>query len=678
MRFFKRSEPEESGPELGASEELEVLSRRVADSAMPPLVRDASTKEMERLTKIHPDSSEYTIGITYLAYLLSMPWRTRTEDNLDIRRAGIVLDEDHFALPEIKERILEYLAVRKLRTERRPNLLVVEDEEITRKNLVRVLTREGYDAQAASNGMEALSRLREHVFDVMITDLKMDQLDGIELLKRTRETHPDVSVIIITGYATVDSAVEAMKVGAADYIAKPFQLDDVRSAVRGVLERKRFDHEMQGPVLCFVGPPGTGKTSLGRSVARALERRFVRISLAGMKDEAEIRGHRRTYSGALPGRIIQEIRRVGCVNPVFMMDEVDKLGREFKGDPAAALLEVLDPEQNRRFMDYYLDVPFDLSQVMFILTANITDPIPGPLLDRMEILPFSGYTDEEKVQIAARYLAPRQVSENGLEDFAPEFKPEALHRIIREYTREAGLRELERQIAAVCRKIAREFVLNDTERRSLSVGSEDIPDFLGPRKYYEEIAEARDRVGVATGLVRTESGGSIMFIEATIMKGRGNLILTGSLGEVMRESAQAALSHIRSNAERFHISEDRFLENDVHVHVPAGAVPKDGPSAGLTIAVALLSVFTGSPASRKVACTGEITLTGRILPVAGLREKILAAKRAKVETVILPERNRTDVEVLPERIRSDIRFLLVDSLEEAMKEAVPGLYVTDS
>jgi ATP-dependent Lon protease len=647
-------------------EELEPLSRQVKESSMPPSVREMAMREVDRLSKSHPDSTEYTIGITYLDYLLSMPWGVTTEDNLNLPRAQEILDQDHFGLQDIKERILEYLSVRTLLTQRLFRILVVDDEEIVRRNLQHILIKEGHQVETAANGVEALMMIQEKHFDLALVDLKMEKLDGLEVLTRVKEAYPDVAVILITGYATVDTAVQAMKEGACDYIAKPFQLEEVRAAVDKALERKRREQEMKGPILCFVGPPGTGKTSLGRSIARALERRFVRISLAGIKDEAELRGHRRTYAGAMPGRIIQEIRRLGCMNPVFMMDEVDKLGLEFKGDPSAALLEVLDPEQNKYFIDHYLDVPFDLSRVMFILTANITDSIPPPLLDRMETVPLSGYTDEEKVQIAIRYLIPRQVEENGLTDFFPQFTEEALFRVIRDYTNEAGLRNLEREIAAICRKIAREFVKPGVERQSIRIDAGSVSQYLGPRRFHREVAAARDRIGVTTGLVWTESGGDIVFIEAMLMKGKSGLILTGSLGEIMRESAQAALSYIRSQATWFDIPEERFQKRDIHVHVPAGAIPKDGPSAGLTIAMALLSLLTGRAARRRVALTGEITLTGRILPVAGLREKLLAAKRAGVETVVLPAKNRVDVEALPEQIRAGLELRLIDSLEEAV------------
>jgi ATP-dependent Lon protease len=666
MGLFKWPDKQRQDASVERPEANIDLSRQVENATMPPEIKEVALREAERLAKMDPDSSEYTIGTTYIEHLLAMPWEVRTEDNLDINRAREILEQDHFGLQRVKERILEYLAVRTLRTQRLFRILVVDDEPIARENLVHILSKEGYQVEATPSGVEALKRMQKRTFDLVLTDLKMEKVDGLEVLTRIKQCSPDVAVILVTGYATVDTAVQAMKEGASDYIAKPFHLAEVRSAVSGALDRKRQEQDAKGPVLCFVGPPGTGKTSLGRSIARALERRFVRISLAGLKDEAEIRGHRRTYAGAMPGRIIQEIRSVGCMNPVFMMDEIDKLGQEFKGDPASALLEVLDPEQNRRFMDHYLDVPFDLSRVMFILTANITDPIPVPLLDRMEVLNLAGYTDEEKVEIAQRYLVPRQVSENGLTDFSPQFEDEALLRMIRDYTSEAGLRNLEREIAAVCRKIAMQFVQSNANRQPVVIKGSDVPDYLGPRRFHHEVAEARDRVGVTTGLVVTQSGGEIVFIEATLMKGKNDLILTGSLGEIMRESAQAALSYLRSHAERFLLPDERLCDHDIHIHVPAGAIPKDGPSAGLTIALALLSLFTRRPARREVALTGEITLTGRILPVAGLQAKILAARRAGVRGITLPAKNRVDLEALPEQIKAGLEFHLIESLEEAV------------
>jgi ATP-dependent Lon protease len=441
--------------------------------------------------------------------------------------------------------------------------------------------------------------------------------------------------------------------------------------VKKALAKKERTHRPKGPVLCFAGPPGTGKTSLGRSIAAAMGRKFIHLSLAGMKDEAEIRGHRRSYAGALPGRIIDTIRRVGTRNPVFMLDEIDKVGRDFRGDPASALLEVLDPEQNERFLDYYLDVPFDLSSAMFIATANLVDPIPRPLLDRMEVLVLPGYTDEEKEEIALQFLIPRQIEAAGLSHCPPDFTGDGVLKITREYTREAGLRNLDREIASICRKIAREVLQHHGgETARPRIGPQEVERYLGPRRFRYEVAEAGDRIGVTTGLVWTETGGDIIFVEVTRMKGSKGLILTGSLGEVMQESAQAALSYVRSNARRFAIPEDFFVGHDIHIHVPAGAIPKDGPSAGLTIALALISLLTERPARPDVAITGELTLTGRVLPVGGVREKILAARRAGVRTVVFPETNRVDLDDLSPKIRGALEVILAGSVEDVVDKVL--------
>lgn len=659
MKFFKKPREKQ-----GAAE-TEDLRKMIDEAQMPPSVKEIATQELERLTKMSPSTAEYTVGLNYIDYLVTLPWNKKTQDNLDISRAERILNEDHYGLENIKERLLEYLAVRTLKLRRKCQILVVDDEEIARNNLEYILKKEGYVVVPVANGMQALQQLESSEFDLILTDLRMEEVNGMELLEKAKSRHPDTQVIVITGYATVPSAVETIKKGAYHYIAKPFQLEEVRSTVNQALEKRLLRQEIKGPVLCFVGPPGTGKTSLGKSIARTLERKFVRISLAGMKDEAEIRGHRRTYVGAMPGRIIHEIRRVGSINPVFMLDEVDKIGQDFRGDPASALLEVLDPEQNAHFTDYYLDVPFYLSEVMFITTANILDPIPPPLRDRMETLSLSSYTEEEKEKIAFQFIIPRQINENGLSTNPPKFTVEAIYKIIREHTREAGLRNLEREIASICRKIAKEFIkYSGNLGKTIVVNPELVEKYLGPRKFYYEVAEEKDRVGVTTGLVWTQTGGDIIFAEATKMKGRKSLILTGSLGDVMRESGQAALSYIRSNAESFHISEDFFNLYDIHIHVPAGAIPKDGPSAGITIALALISLLTERPARREVAMTGELTLSGRILPVAGIKEKLLAARRAGVKTVILPRKNKVDVEDLPENIRKDLEIILVDKIED--------------
>ncbi len=533
---------EELGDEDPRQGELNEFRHAIERAQMPESVAKIARKELARLERINPASPEYTVARTYLEYLCGIPWRKSSEDALDINRAEEILDEDHFDLKEVKERILEYLAVRSLR-------------------------------------------------------------------KTTK-----------------------------------------------------------GPILCFVGPPGVGKTSLGRSIARAMGRKFIRIALGGMKDEAEIRGHRRTYIGALPGRIIQEINRAEVNNPVFMLDEIDKIGQDFRGDPAAALLEVLDPEQNNSFNDHYLDVPFDLSKVMFVTTANILDPIPSALRDRMEVIRLAGYSDAEKEQIAFRYLVPKQIEENGLADYALEFEQRAIRETISDYTREAGVRNLERKIAAICRKVAREISQGATPRTRIT--ADMVAKLLGPRKFFSEVADAEDRVGVATGLAWTESGGDILFVEATRMAGKKDLALTGSLGEVMRESAQTALSYVRAHAEQFGIVADFFERSDIHIHVPAGAIPKDGPSAGVTIALALISLLTGRPARRQVAMTGELTLTGRILPIGGVKEKVLAAHRAGVATVLLPERNQPHLEELSDEALGAMELHFVATMDQVVALAL--------
>jgi ATP-dependent Lon protease len=659
MKFFKTSE------EPAPDQNLEDLLRRINEAHLPAAVEKIAGTELDVLHKISPASAEFTIGLTYIDYLLSLPWNRKTEDNLDIVRAEKILNENHYGLDRIKERVLEHLAVKVLRMNRRARVLIVDDEEIARKNLAHVLGKEHYDVVTAADAEEGLRELGTAEFDVVLTDLRMGKVSGMDLLETVRRKHPETRVIIVTGFATVPSAIEAIKKGAFHYITKPYKLDEVRGSVKQALEKRSLAASSRGTVLCFAGPPGTGKTSLGRSIALALGRKFSRISLGGMKDEADIRGHRRTYVGARPGRVLEEIRRVESANPVIMLDELDKIGQDFKGDPASALLEVLDPEQNRSFVDHYLDAPFDLSSVMFIVTANVLDTVPAPLRDRMEVIEFSGYTQEEKARIAERYLIPKQVRDKGLAPDQVVFTREAVDMIIHEHTHEAGIRNLERKIATVCRKIAKES-LGQAGRRPVNLDPAAVARYLGRRKYQHDVVEEHDRVGVATGLVRTETGGDIIFVEAAKMKGKKELIITGSLGDVMRESAQAALSYIRSNAAASGIAEDFFENQDVHIHVPSGAVQKDGPSAGITIFVALLSLLTGRPARRDVALSGEITLTGRVLPVAGVREKVLAAKRAQVRTIVFPGKNRADVEELPDSIRQGIDIRLVDTASEAV------------
>ncbi len=668
MNIFGKSE------ERSPDDSVQGLRQLIASALLPPHVSEIAHREIEILSKLNPNAAEFSIGITYIEYLLSLPWDSRTEDNLDLARAEKILDERHYGLKKVKERILEHLAVRTLLKDRHARILIVDDEEIARKNLEHILSKENYQVDTAINGLDALEKMAANMFDVVITDLKMEKLDGIALLEEIKSHYPGTMVIMITGHASVDSAVETIRKGAFHYITKPFKLDDVRKTVSEAV-RKRFSLIVpKGSVLCFSGPPGTGKTSLGNSIAEALGRKFSRISLGGIKDEAEIRGHRRTYAGALPGRIIEEIRRARTSNPLIMLDEIDKIGEDFKGDASAALLEALDPEQNHSFIDHYLDLPFDLSQVIFIVTANVAENIHYALRDRMEIIEFSGYTEDEKIHIGLRYLVPKQVQRIGLHEASLQFSPAAMVKIIRDYTREAGIRDLERQVASVCRKIALKSVRLKEPSHTINITAEAVEEFLGPRKYYFEGAEGMNSIGIATGLVWTDSGGDIIFVETAKMKGDKELILTGSLGTVMRESAQAALSYVRSNTALFNIPEDFFESHDIHIHVPAGAIPKDGPSAGATIAIALVSLMTGRPAHKNIAVTGELTLSGRILPVGGVKEKILAAKRAGIRAVIFPHMNKVDIENLPEEIRSGIEI----KLAEDMKEVIDSVLVKAS
>jgi len=522
--------------------EIRELHQKIKNSGMSDDALEVATRELQRLEKIPPHSPEYIVARTYLEVITGLPWNITTEDNLDIPRAQRILDQDHYNLATVKDRILEFLAIRKLK----------EDNK--------------------------------------------------------------------------------------------------------------------GPILCFVGPPGVGKTSLGKSVARALGRKFIRISLGGMRDEAEIRGHRKTYIGAMPGRIIQEIRRAGSRNPVFMLDEVDKIGQDFRGDPACALLEVLDPEQNNSFSDHYLDIPFDLSGVLFIATANQLDPIPAPLRDRMEVIRIPGYTDEEKEQIAEHFLVRKALEENGIREYPVRFTPEAIRFIIRAFTREAGVRNLEREIGAVCRKVAREITQGSPLREEIL--PEIVEELLGPPRFFFDLAEEQDQIGTATGLAWTENGGDIIFVEVTGFQGQKGLTMTGSLGDVMQESARAALSYLRNTCSIHGIEEKRLSQTDLHIHVPAGAIPKDGPSAGITIAVALASFFTGVPVRREVAMTGELTLRGRVLPVGGVKEKLLAARRAGVREVILPKKNQSHLRDLPDYVTQDMTLHFISDVGEAIRIAL--------
>ncbi len=554
--YYLREQLKAIQRELGETSEQEAeineLRAKIEESGMPEEARREALRELERLSKLPPAAAEYGVIRTYLDWLTSLPWNRSTEGEIDIAKARRILDEDHYDLEKVKERILEYLAVRRLRKER-----------------------------------------------------------GDEQAESSRE-----------------------------------------------------------PILCFVGPPGVGKTSLAQSIARALGREFTRMSLGGVRDEAEIRGHRRTYIGAMPGRIIQAIRRAGTNDPVFVLDEIDKVGADWRGDPSSALLEVLDPEQNNTFRDHYLDVPFDLSKVMFIATANVLDTIPPALRDRMEILVLSGYTDEEKLRIAERYLIPKQFRRHVLNPDEFTFTDEAILEIIQHYTREAGVRNLEREIASVARKLATRIAEGQEVPRTIT--PVEIREFLGKRRYYyEELSERTAQPGVAIGVGVSPVGGDIMFIEATRMPGKGQLIITGQLGEVMRESAQAALSLVRARAESYGIEPDFLKDSDIHIHVPAGSTPKDGPSAGITLVTALVSLLTGIPVRDDVAMTGEITLRGQVLPVGGIKEKALAAQRAGVKVFILPKRNELDLDELPPVLKENLRFVLVENIDQVLAEALP-------
>ncbi|MBC8193963.1 MAG: endopeptidase La, partial [FCB group bacterium] len=549
--YFLREQMKAIKKELGEDDqtlEIKELEEKILEAGMPEEALKVANKEIDRLQRIPPSSPEYTVSRTYLDWLVELPWSKETEDRVDIQEALKILDRDHYGLKRVKNRVLEFLAVRKLKMEQSP------------------------------------------------------------------------------------------------------------------------DAPIKGPILCFQGPPGTGKTSLGKSIADALGREFIRISLGGVRDEAEIRGHRRTYIGALPGRIIQGLKKAKTRNPVFMLDEVDKLGTDFRGDPSSALLEVLDPEQNNSFSDHYLEVTFDLSKVMFIATANWLDPIPGPLRDRMEMIDFPGYVEEEKIHIAKSYLIPKQVTEHALEEEQITFMDTAIAEIIGRYTYEAGVRNLERQIANVCRKVARERAEGNDKPRRITKSS--IAKLLGPPRRHSEIAERMSNYGIVIGLAYTAVGGDILFIEAMKMKGKGGLKLTGKLGDVMKESAQAVYSYIRSNAEKFGVDPDFYKKWDIHVHIPAGAVPKDGPSAGITLFTAMISLLTERLVKSNLGMTGEITLRGAVLPIGGIREKVMAANRAGLTTVILPKKNEADLVELPDRVKKEMEFKFVDKICDVIELAL--------
>ncbi|WP_070120847.1 endopeptidase La [Bacillus marinisedimentorum] len=544
LREQMKAIQKELGDKEGKTGEVAELRGKIEDAMMPENVTEIALKELERYEKIPASSAESSVIRNYIDWLVSLPWKEETEDNLDIHHAEKVLNEDHYGLEKVKERVLEYLAVQKL------------------------------------------------------------------------------------------------------------------------------TNSMKGPILCLVGPPGVGKTSLARSIARSLNRKFVRASLGGVRDEAEIRGHRRTYVGAMPGRIIQGMKKAGFINPVFLLDEIDKMSNDFRGDPSSAMLEVLDPEQNHNFSDHYIEEPYDLSKVMFIATANNMQTIPGPLLDRMEVIHIAGYTEVEKVHIAKDHLLPKQLKEHGMTKNDLQIRDEAILKLIRRYTREAGVRNLERQLATLCRKSAR--IIVSEERKRVIITDKNIEEFLGKPVYRYGEAEIEDQVGTATGLAYTSAGGDTLAIEVSVYPGKGKLILTGKLGDVMKESAQAAFSYIRSRAEELRIDPDFVEKNDIHIHVPEGATPKDGPSAGITMATALVSALTGRPVRREVGMTGEITLRGRVLPIGGLKEKSLSAHRAGLKTIIVPKDNEKDLEDIPESVRKDLHYVLVSHLDEVLAQALAG------
>jgi ATP-dependent Lon protease len=667
--FFKNSSKNnEAGPEKPDREDspLDKLRKRIAEANMPRHALDAVNKELDKLATTDAAVAEYSVGLNYIELICSLPWNVSTKGTLEMARVQSILDGRHCGLTQVKQRILEFLAAKTLRGSARPNILIVDDEDIARSNMAHVLGKDGYACLDAENGIAALKILAEEDIDLIISDLKMDHMDGLELLTEVNRGYPDIPVIMVTGFATINSAVQAMKSGAAYYLGKPVNLDELRQTVRDILAQKLSTEMGKGPILCFTGPPGTGKTSVGRAIAEALQLQFVRVSLAGLRDEAELRGHRRTYVGAMPGRIIMELKRAAVNNPVFMLDEIDKIGQDFRGDPASVMLEVLDPEQNVKFMDHYLDIPFNLSRIMFIATANDVTKLPGPLLDRMELIEFTGYTEKEKCRIARDFIIPRQLKAAGLNSLGIEFSTEAVSRIINDYTRESGLRNLEREIANVCRKLALLYLNSRKTAIDTKIEGSTVAGLLGPRKFIRDSEERNPRVGITTGLVWSGIGGEIISVETASMKGSGKLLLTGSLGEVLQESAQAALSLIRSRSAEYGIEDYFFKDMDIHIHFPAGGIAKDGPSAGITIFAALLSLLTRRPARRDVAMTGEMTLSGRILPIGGIREKLLAAQRAGIRTVLLPLANREEVDILPADVLERIEVVLVENADEVI------------
>ncbi|MBF0303368.1 MAG: response regulator [Desulfamplus sp.] len=656
--FFKKID--KTVTESDTNQEIEKLRSAIEKTKLDTSIAFSLKRELERLERMDTGLPEYSMGVNYIEYIVSLPWNRFTKDNLNFKRAEKILEEQHYGLKHVKERILEHLAVMTLHSQRKFQILVVDDEEISRTNLEHVLKKDGHQVATAIHGLDALEKMQNQEFEILITDLKMEKMDGMQLIESVKEFSPNTDIIMITGFATVTSAVNALQKGAAHYLPKPLNLEELRSVIRDITESRKHFQMTRSPVLCFVGPPGTGKTSIGRSIADALKRKFVRFSLAGLRDEAELRGHRRTYVGAMAGRIMNEIKRLNVKNPVFMLDEIDKIGQDFRGDPSSVLLEILDPEQNTRFNDHYLEIPFDLSSIMFIATANSVQNMSGPLLDRMELINFPGYTEKEKIKIAKNYLISRQIKENALSAMNLNFSDSIIAKIIQDHTLEAGLRSLDREISTVCRKIARLSVENS--RKTIEIDQKLVDNLLGLKKYRHETARLQSRVGIATGLVWTEFGGEIIFVEATMMKGSQQLILTGSLGNVLRESAQTSLSFIRSNAELFSIDPDFFREKDIHIHIPSGAIPKDGPSAGITITLALISLLTKRATRKDIALTGEITLSGLILPISGIRDKILAAQRAGIKKVVFPKQNEAEIDIMEAGVIEGVEIIFADEM----------------
>jgi ATP-dependent Lon protease len=669
MSLFKKKEDSESRETGDDSSNLKDIYNELNDSYLPEHARVAAQNELERLEKTDPAVAEYGIGLNYVKFMLALPWGKSTEDNLDLNRAETILNNEHLGLLQVKDRILEHMAAGIMCQSKSYTLLVVDDEPIALENLEFVFKKEKYNVLTATNGLDALNLFQSNNIDLVVTDLKMQLMSGIQLLEEVGKISPQTQFIITTGYATVETAVDAMKKGAAHYLPKPVKLETLRQTVQELLDKKRRFQLNRGSVLCFSGPPGIGKTSVGRSIANAFGRQFICLSMAGLRDEAELRGHRRTYVGALPGRILSEIRKVGVVNPVFMMDELDKIGQDFRGDPASVLLEVLDPNQNSGFLDYYLDIPFDLSQLMVITTANNVDKLPAPLLDRMEIIPFSSYTMGEKRKIARQYLIPRQLEAHGLERTDISFSDPALNQLINGYTREAGLRNLERELARVCRKMDR-LIFQKSATVPTVIENDTLEQLLGLPKFKKASETIGDRKGVTTGLVWTEFGGQIIFVETAIMEGNHDLIMTGSLGDILKESAQTALSYLRSNAQSFGINSSFFAGHDIHIHIPAGSIPKDGPSAGITIVIALISLLTGRFSSGDVALSGELTLSGNLLPVSGLREKILAAQQAGINTVVFPRSNEPELNALDPEVRQAVTIVTAESVVEVAEHCL--------